>query len=234
MFKKAIVTATFLIFASVDSYAAERFTSPSGRYEFTFTEIEHVKYPSGRVKDINEVSHIAYRIDFFKKKEKTAAASVNFNDVYGWESDGKPTKIKKLASMLVWSPKEDFVILPDEGWASAPGTENSIVVAVSTKLPWKTSEFAFDTFIWIDDLTVIGDSHKDCDYSVTKFDGKTGTAVTVMGSQSPVGYEIVSSNKGRLLIREVLDNCRVEDQPPACFTYDLKTQKKIEIPCPEK
>ena len=44
-----------------------------------------------------------------------------------------------------WSPGEDFVILPNEGWASAPGTPERTVLSLSESLDRSTASIAMDT-----------------------------------------------------------------------------------------
>lgn len=216
--------------------AARRFVSPKGIHEAAFTELEQKKYTMDDLtKDFDNVSNILYRIDFFKRQGDAPVASTNYHDVYGWEEGAAPASLEALFKMLEWSPEEDMVIIPDEGWASAPGTAARKAVSLNPKLEWKEAAFAFDGFFWTDGLSGIGDRHDDCDYSVERFDGKTGKTVPVQPSESPAGYELVSVRAGLLTIRKVMDNCAPLEKlnaPPDCRILDLNTRKETPLPCP--
>lgn len=209
------------------------FTSPSGNYAVTFTELEHKRFDK-EIKSQDDVSRIAYRIDFYMKKEDKPRASVVYNDVYGWRQGSVPTPLQSLFDSFLWSPGEDIVILPEEGWVSAPGTITLKALALNPKLDWKETAYSFDRFVWTDDLNGVGDAHFDCDYGVSRFEGSTGRTLPLKLSDSPIGYELVSVEKNIALIKRVTDNCMVEGLAlaPFCFTYDLKTGKEAGARCP--
>lgn len=210
----------------------KRFASPTGRFAVTFTEIGHKKFPKNVTRGLDEIDHVVYRIDLRAKGTKERAASVVFNDVYGWEEGGMPASEEALFRLLVWSPEDDFVIIPTESWASAPGTAIAKAVALESKLRWKEAEFAFDKFIWTDSLNGVGDAHFDCDYSVSRFDGRTGRTIPVKESKSPVGYELISVEGDNAFVRETLDNCGTDYAEPLCFTVGLYTGNETPRPCP--
>jgi|GEM_PF-2258345 len=214
-----------------DNKVKQKFLSPAGKYEVVFTEIEQRKFTKQFETGVDDVNHIIYRIDFLDKRTNTLLTSVKYTDVYGFDSE-KQTPIKYLFNGMTWSPKEDFVILPEEGWASAPGTVATAVIALNPRLPWKESRFAFDKFLWIDDFNVIGDRHDDCCYEIGRFDGATGEDVPVKECKSPIGYELISVQNKKAFIRQVTDNCRERDLPLICFWYDLVTQKEKRASCP--
>lgn len=228
---KTYLTALFLLFSSC-SFAVS-FTSPSGRHEAVFTETGHNVFSIEAMKDGAEnVSHVTYRIDFVRKDFAVSVASVIFHDVYGLDEGSLPTGEEALFNMFIWSPEEDFVVLPDEGWASAPGTPYLKAIALNTELFWREAEFVLENIHWIDGLNVIGSRLEDCDYSVTKFDGKAGKMIPVKPSKSPLGYELIGYSDGKAEIRELLDNCKTMDLPERCFTFELKTGKETPLNCP--
>lgn len=206
------------------------FLSPSGRHEVVFTEVKRVK-ASGRTMNVDDVSHVVYRVEFLRKAGHVLLVSMTFNDVYGWTNSAEPTPIDLLFKAIIWSPGEDFALLPSEDWASAPGTEIKKAVALNTTLPWKTSEFGLDNIFWIDDFSVIGELQDDCQYEVSIFNGKSGKTVPVKRAKSPIGYELLLFRKNTALIMQVMDNCKLEDKPPVCFFYDLATKKENKVPC---
>lgn len=218
-----------------DAATVQSFFSPSGKYKVVFTEMEHKRFENQTVQSVDDVNHIVYHIDIFDRQRNALVISTSYTDVYGW-GEQKPTPVKGIFYWIMWSPNEDFIILPVEGWASAPGTENRTALAINPVLPWKTAIVAFDEFFWIDDFSGVSSQHNDCQYEVIKFDGITGNTVAIKGSDSPIGYELVSvhKNKRKIMIRQVLDNCRDMEQlkQPSCFWYDLQTQKESSrLPC---
>ncbi len=231
-----ILLLTFFI-QNMPAHAAHaggtgRFASPTGRFEAAFTELAHKKFPKREAMGLDEVDHVVYRINFYAKGAVAPAATISYNDVYGWEEGSVPAAPEAIFSFFAWSPQDDFVIIPAEGWASAPGTAIARAVALNRKLPWREAEFAFDNFVWTGDLSGVGDAHFDCDYSVSLFDGNKGQTVPIKASDSPIGYELISVEGNSLFLRETLDNCRTDDLEPRCFTLDLSTMEEAPRPCP--
>lgn len=228
----AFILLSVLLCAASSPAASARFASPKGKFEAVFAELEHRRFKKSGKKHLEDTDRVTYRIEVFKKGEDKPAASVVFNDVYGWDEDSAPTPVEQLFNMIIWSPEEDFLVLPYEGWASAPGTDVLKACALNPGLAWKEADFAFNNFFFTDDLTVVGDRHDDCDLSVLLFDGKTGSTLPVKASRSPVGYELISVDGQAAFIREVTDNCRIEEKAQACFTMDLVTKKETPAACP--
>jgi len=206
------------------------FVSPSGRHEVVFTEVKRVK-ASGRTMSADDVDYISYRIDFFTKKGHVLLRSLSYDYVHDWTNPAEPAPLELLFKTIIWSPGEDFALLPSEDWARAPGTEVKKAVALNTTFSWKTSQFALENIFWIDDFSVIGEQHNDCQYEVSVFNGKSGKAVPVKRAKSPIGYELLLFRKNTALIMQVMDNCKLEDKPPVCFFYDLATKKEKKVPC---
>ncbi|MBI5492483.1 MAG: hypothetical protein HY893_06090 [Deltaproteobacteria bacterium] len=215
------------IFTSASTFSGEApkkgFTSPSGRIEAVFTVTRERKPGKEGRLSTDSARRISYRVDFFSNSRYLASAVLD-ND-------------KNLAPQSVfrsfrWSPKDDFVMLPAEGW-HAPGTPAVRAVSLNPELKWKEARLGLDNIVWTDPLTAVGDYHNNCDYGVSRFDGTLGVTTPVMASESPIGYELISVNGDIARIRQVLDNCRLsEGQSPLCFDYDLKTRKKTPASCP--
>jgi len=223
-----------LLQAGADTLRQDRFTSPSGRYAVVFTELENKKYGKNEMlEDLGNVSHVLYRVDFISKGDIDPIASGSYADVYGWEAGGRPEKASSIFKKLIWSPQEDFVIFPEEGWA-AQGPSQSKVLALNPELAWEKGEVSVGAIEWIDDLSFISNYHFDCDYGILRFDGTIGKTVSLKESESPIGYELVSVKQGKAVIRMLLDNCRMQDIPPRCFTRDLATGFEEPVPCPTR
>lgn len=225
---------TGLMPARADVIRQEKFTSPSGRYTVVFTELENRKYSKEEMlEDLGNVSHVLYRVDFISRGGIEPVANGSYADVYGWEANGRPEKAASIFRKLIWSPKEDYVIFPEEGWA-AQGTSQSAVLALNPELGWKKGAVSVGAIEWIDDLSFISDYHFDCDYGILRFDGAAGKTVSMKESESPIGYELVSVRQGKAVIRMLLDNCRMQDVPPRCFVRDLETGAEEPTPCPTR
>ena len=221
--------------AEADTVSQEKFASPSGRYAVVFTEMENRKYSKEEMlEDLDHVSNILYKVDFIAKGAVDPAASSSYADVYGWEAGARPEKASSIFKKLIWSPKEDFVIFPEEGWAARLGASQSRVVALNRDLGWETSEVSAGAIKWTDELSFVSDYHFDCDYGILRFDGRTGKAFSLKESESPIGYELVEVKRGKVVIRMLLDNCRMQDLPPRCFTRDLSTGVEVPVACPKR
>ncbi|HBG46818.1 MAG TPA: hypothetical protein DDW94_07495 [Deltaproteobacteria bacterium] len=221
--------------AQADIFRQEKFTSPKGVYIVVFTEMAHTRYAKEEMlEDVDNVNNILYRVDFIPNGEIEPLVSSTYTDVYGWEKAGRPARIKDIFKNMLWSPEEDYIIMPVEAWASAPDTEASIALALDPALPWDKASVSLDNISWLDALSFIGDYHLDCDYGVAWFNGEEGSVVSLKDSESPIGYELVSVNAKKVTIRTVLDNCRMQELPPRCFTHDLATGSEEPAACPPR
>lgn len=221
--------------AEANSVRQEKFASPSGSYTVVFTEMENRIYSKAEMlEDLDSVSNVLYRVDFIARGAGDPVASSSYADVYGWAKDGQPEKASSIFKKFIWSPKEDFVIFPEEGWAAEPGSSQTRVVALNPGLGWETAEVPVGTIEWLDELSFVNGYHFDCDYGVLRFDGQEGKAFSLKESESPIGYELVSTKKGKVVIRMLLDNCGMQELPPRCFTRDLSTGEEKHVPCPAR
>ena len=224
------------------AYAAsvQRFTSPKGRFDAVFTETSHKKIPKsgGGPMDFDEADEIVYRIDFYARGSKTPVVSTSYDDIIGWDYIKRPSTPEEIFNAFVWSPKEDFVIMPHDGLPDGPGTSARRAVALNRKLPWDEAHFALDDFVWTDVLSGVGDAHFDCDFSVGLFDGVNGKTVALEPGASPVGYELISVKGMKVFIRQTLDNCQTKYVPtyqgPTCFDLSLPDRTETPRPCPKK
>lgn len=214
----------------------ERFKSPAGCYEVAFEELERKTYSEvEHQRDLNHTSYVKYRISFCRGGQLEAIAVVEYHDVYGWEKNSKPTPLIDLFEAILWSPKEDFAVLDEEGSARAPGAPERRAVALSPDFPWSVAPFRLAELVWVDALRVIGNAHNDCDYSVEEFDGRTGETRAIKEAESPIGYEIRKVIGRKVLIHKLLDNCKTEDSErgfvPECLSLNLDTMQITVVPC---
>jgi hypothetical protein len=186
---------------------------------------------------LDNVDHVEYALTFTRVEDGETVAEVTYPDVYGFQPGAEPTAPAVIAGWLDWSPGEDFVILPDEGWASAPGTPERTVLSLSDSLEWSRAPIAMDTLIWATPLIVVGDQHSDCHYAVDVFDGATGRRRALdRPPESPLGYEIHSVEGRTVIVRRVLDNCSHQAERDAwvaeCRAVDLDSFAARPAPCP--
>lgn len=105
----AFILLSVLLCAASSPAASARFASPKGKFEAVFAELGHRRFKKSGKKHLEDTDRVTYRIEVFKKGEDKPAASVVFNDVYGWDEDSAPTPVEQLFKMIIWSPEEDFL-----------------------------------------------------------------------------------------------------------------------------
>ncbi|HWO56080.1 MAG TPA: hypothetical protein VNN55_00785 [bacterium] len=215
---------------SASEAPVSRHTSPSGRIGIAIQMIADVKADD----PLNEaqIAFIRYAI-VFEDSLGQPLATTTFDDVYGLE--GETLDPVNLVRWMVWSPGEDFVLLPPESWMTAPGTVAVKAVNLNPKFPWSTAEVAIDNRFWIDSLRVIGDDISDCAYSVVMFDGRTGQTRLIKAGESPVGYQIEQIMDKSILIRSLPDNCADEQFRaafvPECWKFSLELFAVTKVEC---
>lgn len=212
--------------------APAQFSSPSGRVHFTFEMVADVK-ADDPLND-EQVAFIRYAITFSDSLGQPLARMF-YHDVYG--ESGEPVELNDLARWFSWSPGEDFVILPAEGWMTAPGTASAPVVNLNPQFRWTMSAIAIDDQVWIDSLRIIGNEMSDCAYSVVMFDGRTGETRTIKEAQSPIGYSIVRVEEKAIRIQALPDNCANEEQRAnfimECWVFSLELFSLSPADCDE-
>jgi hypothetical protein len=216
--------------------ADTRFVSPGGKYEVQFEEIAHRTFTrEEQLQNLDNMNHINYEVTIVRIDTGMSVATVKYSDVYGFNQPPEPTPLERLSRWFDWSPQEDFVVLPVEGWASAPGTPEARVLALNDELGWSESWFTLEKVTWADALVAVGHRHSDCDYSVDVFDGRIGKQKAVVEKSSPIGYQIESISARQVAIRRVLDNCASQERRNAferqCLSLDLETLTVSPEPC---
>jgi hypothetical protein len=185
------------------------FLSPMGKFSVSFKLLKHTK--TDNPEDIDKPNNIKYQITF-TDRHTGASRSLDFFDVYDFYvfNHNQTTPLDTLFRMITWSPLENFAVLPEEAWASAPGTRPRKAINLDSKFKWSSVYLGIDDLVWLDSITVAGDASGDCDLSVLLFDGVTATTDTIQESQSPLGYELRGIKGDSLLIETVLDGCSTE------------------------
>ena len=219
--------------------ADNSFKSPTGRYIVRMREIHHYIAPphTGNVDDVN---HVRYAF-IFLNTTSTNYYIADYNDVYDANS---PTRKKEIFSSFIWSPKDDFVVLPEEGWARAPGTSSRTAINLNLHnikyraqgYYWRNGSFHMDDLVWADDFRVFGNVYDDCEDYVSLFDGKTGETKITVPSKTPIGYSIIITKNRKLIIKSRLDNCSTDKDEKTfvaeCLSLDMDSLQKEKIKCP--
>jgi hypothetical protein len=232
------LTAAAPLGAEAQQSQPDTFTSPAGNFRVAFRVVEHHTFSAEEsLRALDNVDHVEYALIFTRVKDGETVAEVTYPDVYGFQPGAEPTAPAVIAGWLDWSPGEDFVILPDEGWASAPGTPERTALSLSATLEWSRAAIIMDTLIWATPLIVVGDQHSDCHYAVDVFDGATGGSRPLdLPPESPVGYEIHSVEGRTVFIRRVLDNCSRQAERDTwvaeCRAVDMDSFVARPTPCP--
>lgn len=208
------------------------FISPQNKYK-----IEFIEFKNNKLLNPEDESNLEHIVNFYSNSpEKSIKLRMTkYTDVY---YSGSPRKKLELFKKFDWSPKEDFVIMPSEEWMSAPGTTSRDVVPLNPSLHWKSTSITLDGLIWIDDLRIIGNNSKDCDYSVGMFDGKSGKSSIIKANVGDIGYMINKlSNKDNIIISSTLNNCAKLELKKSfqekCFLLDVKSIRLNSTTCPK-
>ncbi|MFC1679651.1 hypothetical protein ACFL2T_05525 [Elusimicrobiota bacterium] len=235
----ALSLVALIAVASAEEPGPDHWYSPKGGYRVVFEELEHKRFSASQIQeDLKDVSHVRYRVLFSRAKTGKPAAEVEYSDAYGRHPEAGRTPVEELFEGILWSPREDFAVLARERWSEAKGTPHRIAVALSRRLKWKTAPFHLDNLVWAGSLSAVGDVHDDCYYGVNEFNGKTGETYYLKKSRSPIGYEIASVARRKVLIRKVLDNCRTRRAAKRfkeeCFSLSLRSGDIEPTACPSE
>lgn len=204
--------ASLLLVCSVLSLASDStFTSPTGRFTVRFKQLVHTKV--AKVTSLDDNSFIKYQL-FFTDVRSHVVRTAQYTDVYSSYAyvynKGKPASLSRIVAQIIWSPSDQFAMLPEEAWPSAPGAPWHNVINLDSRFKWQSSGVNFDPFTWLDSITVAGNNHNDCSYCVCVFDGRSGNLITIKEGESPIGYSIDAMRDGKLVVKTILDNCSSE------------------------
>jgi hypothetical protein len=219
---------------------SDTLSSPAGKFRVAFQVVGHRTFTADEsLRALDNVNHVEYALAFIRVADGSIAAEATYSDVYGFQPGAGPTALNVLLSWFDWSPEEAFVILPVEGWASAPGTPERRAVPLADSLRWFRASITMDTLLWASPLVMVGGQHSDCHYSVDVFDGATGRLRPLdRPSESPIGYEISAVEGRTVIIRRVIDNCASNEERDAwvaeCRAVDLETFLSRPVPCPTR
>ncbi len=189
--------------------------SPKGTFVIAFSHPEKNLWANDEpmTSSDSEYFNIKYTISFTSSRtHQTFSAS--YHDIYGSDP---PSSLADIAAALIWSPDESFVIFPEEQWQRAPGAPQRTFLNLTPSLDWKSATVRMEAALWLDSLTLIGNAHDDCDYSVVIFDGRTGDTTPLRKGSTPFGYTLVGMKNHEVIVKELLDNCASSSQKEKQF-----------------
>jgi len=227
--------------------ASGRFRSPLGKYELAFEAPNTLVSPDpDKAPAMQGLKTIRYRLSFYKPGSGTDVATTDFYDIRASPSKALPTPVEDFVKQMLWSPGEDFVVLPREPWptpqaaasVSPPGRVGPTAISLNTDFPWINKSFPFDKdpLIWLNSRQVVGNLRDGCQVSVAEFDAHTGKTSPIGQSPLPAGYVIVSGDANQILMKKILGPCAAPEDTktfiPECTYYDLKFERRHIGACP--
>lgn len=215
--------------------------SPSGHFEIGFEAQDHRLYPSLHERPLppNLKSQV-YSVSFYPAGQDSAVAVTYYTDIQDAPNSPFPTPPAQIARRILWSPNEDFAILPAEAWPHADSEAPAPAQAVSLRSSsvWQTADvpFPIQSMVWMDPLTAAGDYVDGCRHDVRKFDGRSGRMLPLQPADPPFGYKIRSADDGQLVMESVLGDCADAAQRrtfhPQCITYNVSFGRREIGACP--
>lgn len=228
-------------------YTVARSLSPKGKFEVAFEAPGFNPYARTEAPKVDPTLHaIRYKVSFYRPGTNTAIATSEFYDVQVSTGSPKPTAVKALVEKLIWSPEEDFVILPPEPWPKTTAAPRGrvlekagrLVVSLDPSSSWQTGSFYFQEkpLLWMNKTQVAGNWKEDCRAIVGQFDARTGKTTPLMEAAPPEGYEIVAMKGNLLVMKKILSPCAkpadVKNFRPECTILNLTFNRKEIGSCP--
>jgi len=213
-----------------------RFPSPHGKFEVAFEPpLTEVRTDPDQPLTGPGPKSIRYRVAFYVAGTEPPIAFDDYYDIYA----SSPTSPANLIKGILWSPEEDFAVLPRENWPPTSDVKGRKAVSLNTSFPWEYVPLLLDdrTLVWMDSLRLVGNSKDGCRLSVAQFDGRTGKTTPIMEGENAYGYEVVGSTGNKVLMKKVLSSCATpedtRDFTSECITLDLDFLRREMAPCPK-
>lgn len=216
---------------AADEPLVSRFLSPAGKFEVSFEPQDRRMYPNPHAKALPEGTQTKlYRVSFYMPASATPMATTYFTDIGLAPGVPFPTPVMTLAKGILWSPEEDFAVLPYERWPAPDGRPTPRqAVSLNSQSSWQYVDFPFSgdpPLIWQSPLAVAGNRIDGCTMDIAIFDGKTGKTSTLQEANPPEGYLIRSWNDQMITMQKVLSSCATESDrarfQEECVVYDLR------------
>jgi hypothetical protein len=210
-----------------------RFPSPQAKFAISFEKpLSQIHTDPDAPLGGPRSQSIRYQIAFYQAGITAPMASSEFYDIY----ESSPTPVLDLVKKIVWSPEEDFAILPRENWP--PGSNKGRkLVSLNQSMVWEYLTLKLDdaSLAWIDRFRLAGNLQEGCKLSVVQFDGKTGKTSPVMEGGTGSGYQVVGTQGKKIVMKKILSTCATDqdskDFIPECVTLDLAFMRREITSC---
>ena len=207
-----------------------RYHSPSGRFDLVFDTVrdEWTHYQKA-IKGVAKESRDLYSISLIPVGARNPVNALFYADI------APAPAPDDLVRAMIWSPGEQYVVLPDKLKAREGNHIFQLVAPTDGNKVWTLQA---DHVRWIDDHRLIGDLNTtEVPGGVMQFDAKTAKAELLIPADNGVGYQIAEVHDHRVTVKGFLnkaDDSKTtwEEFIPSCFDLDLDTLKKRSVLCP--
>jgi len=217
---------------------SQRVLSPQGKVDISFEPPDRVSIPDpDKARPTAGLKSIHYKLNFYKPGSNTIVSTTDFYDIQASPEQTFPTPSATILKGMLWSPQEDFVVLPKEAWPPEQKKARK-AVSLTTDYVWLTTDFTLEDspLVWIDRSTVVGNFRDDCRVAVAQFDARKGKMRILAEASLPAGYSILSSTDNSVLLKKILGPCATPDNSkffvPECSIYDLRFNRREISACP--
>jgi len=233
--------ALFCSAADTPENAGGRFRSPKGKFEIGFKPQAQRLFAGPHQRPLPpDIKSQTYSVSFYPTGKETAVAIAYFTDIQPRPDSRFPVPAALLAGQVLWSPDEDFAVLPKENWPRAPEEKPAPRQAISLQLSsvWQFADFPFtgNELFWISPRQAIGNVIEGCREEVREFDGRSGRTTLFQSADPPQGYRILAADGKNIVLRQVLGSCADETQrqafQPGCMTMNVSFGRREIGPCP--
>jgi hypothetical protein len=152
----------------------------------------------------------------------------------------KSVEANRLQGPFLWSPQDEFVLLPDEGIGSETRTNARRAVCLGAGCTWHEALVPLETrtMVWLDRFRVLGDFHgSEAVNKVIIFDGKTGKTGDVLTNHGADGYQLLTADGRRALVAKIRDSGGQTHSGRrrliSCLQLDLGSLKAVPAACPQ-
>jgi len=237
-----LIASTFVLMifqpsANASNLKIDSFHSPSNLFTVKFSELKHMTFSNEEIRQsIDNINHVIYQVIFLNNMNGKKVAETKYYDVYGFNKSAGTMPVPQIFLGFEWSPDEDVVLVPTGDWASAPSSASFTAINLNPKYTWKQSSVMIDIQLWSNSSTAVGDMFTDCNYNVVKFDVKTGKVQILRKNIHVYGYQFLSFSKDSFITKEVLNNCRSDEDEktyhPYCEKWNRQTLYSKDVTCP--
>ena len=152
----------------------------------------------------------------------------------------KSVETSRLQEPFLWSPLDEFVLLPYEGIGSETRTNARRAICLTAGCTWQEALVALETrtMVWLDRFRVLGNFHgSEAVNKVIIFDGKTGKTDDVLTNHRADGYQLLKADGRQALVAKIRDSGGQAHSGRrrliSCLQLALVSLKAIPVACPQ-